>query len=126
MKALYKYPQAEFPYRHLVEENLRRGKGEPEFELADTGVFDGNRYFDVIVEYAKWAHIECRLTVKLACEGSAVVESLRALEKRGTRLILCRTCLDYFGLMDKVAVGPVGIMTDIVAAMEESTKVVSN
>ncbi|TFH30661.1 MAG: hypothetical protein E4G97_05360 [Deltaproteobacteria bacterium] len=63
--------------------------------------------------------------VKLACEGSAVVESLRALEKKGTRLILCRTCLDYFGLMDKVAVGSVGKMTDIVAAMEEATKVVS-
>jgi hypothetical protein len=63
--------------------------------------------------------------VKLACEGSAVVESLRALEKKGTRLILCRTCLDYFGLMDKVAVGSVGKMTDIVAALEKATKVVS-
>jgi sulfur relay (sulfurtransferase) complex TusBCD TusD component (DsrE family) len=63
--------------------------------------------------------------VKLACEGSAVVESLRALEKKGTRLILCRTCLDYFGLMDKVAVGSVGKMTDIVAALEAATKVVS-
>jgi len=63
--------------------------------------------------------------VKLACEGSAVVESLRALEKKGTRLILCRTCLDYFGLMDKVAVGSVGKMTDIVAALEEATKAVS-
>ena len=63
--------------------------------------------------------------VKLACEGSAVVDSLRALEKKGTRLILCRTCLDYFGLMDKVAVGSVGKMTDIVAAMEAATKVVS-
>jgi hypothetical protein len=63
--------------------------------------------------------------VKLACEGSAVVESLRALEKKGTRLILCRTCLDYFGLIDKVAVGSVGKMTDIVAALEEATKVVT-
>lgn len=63
--------------------------------------------------------------VKVACEGSAVVESLRALEKKGTRLILCRTCLDYFGLMDKVAVGSVGKMTDIIAALEEATKVVS-
>jgi hypothetical protein len=43
----------------------------------------------------------------------------------GTRLILCRTCLDYFGLMDKVAVGSVGKMTDIIAALEEATKVVS-
>jgi hypothetical protein len=53
MKYLYKYPQAEFPYSHLVEENRRRGKNEPEFELLDTSVFDDNRYFDVFVEYAK-------------------------------------------------------------------------
>src|SRR5712691_4389735 len=53
MKALYKYPQAEFPYARLIEENRRRGLAEPEFELVDTGVFDENRYFDVFVEYAK-------------------------------------------------------------------------
>ncbi len=53
LKALYKYPQAEFPYARLVEENRRRGRNEREFELVDTGVFDDNRYFDVFVEYAK-------------------------------------------------------------------------
>src|SRR5688572_6629274 len=53
MKALYKYPQAEFPYAALVEENRRRGRGAPEFELIDTGVFEGDRYWDVEVEYAK-------------------------------------------------------------------------
>ena len=53
MKGLYKYPQAEFPYRWLVEENQRRGRHVAEFELLDTGVFNGNRYFDVEVEYAK-------------------------------------------------------------------------
>src|SRR5215813_7165018 len=53
MKALYKYPQAEYPYGWLVEENRRRGLGAPEFELLDTGVFKDNRYFDVFVEYAK-------------------------------------------------------------------------
>src|SRR6516165_2507639 len=52
-KALYKYPQAEFPYAWLVEENRRRGKDQPEFELIDTGVFNYDRYFDVFVEYAK-------------------------------------------------------------------------
>ena len=52
-KALYKYPQSEFPYRQLIDENRRRGLSEPEFELADTGAFDGNRYFDVQIEYAK-------------------------------------------------------------------------
>src|SRR5262245_60018251 len=53
MKWLYKYPQAAFPYRRLVDENARRGRDAPEFELLDTGVFDEGRYFDVIVEYAK-------------------------------------------------------------------------
>ena len=53
MKYLYKYPQAEFPYSQLVEENRRRGKDQPEFELLDTGIFNDNRYFDVFVEYAK-------------------------------------------------------------------------
>jgi hypothetical protein len=53
MKALYKYPQLEYPYRRLVEENRgREGRG-PEYELLDTGVFDDDRYFDVFVEYAK-------------------------------------------------------------------------
>jgi hypothetical protein len=53
MKYLYKYPQAAFPYAQLVEENRRRGKNQPEFELLDTGVFNENRYFDIFVEYAK-------------------------------------------------------------------------
>ena len=53
LKALYKYPQGEFPYQWLVEENQRRGKQDSEFELIDTGLFDDDRYFDVFVEYAK-------------------------------------------------------------------------
>jgi Mannosylglycerate hydrolase MGH1-like glycoside hydrolase domain len=53
MKYLYKYPQQEFPYRNLVETNQRRSRGEFEYELLDTGVFDADRYFDVFVEYAK-------------------------------------------------------------------------
>jgi hypothetical protein len=53
MKMLYKYPQAAFPYTELVSENQRRGFTALEYELSDTGIFDGNRYFDVFVEYAK-------------------------------------------------------------------------
>ncbi|HSK28849.1 MAG TPA: glucosidase, partial [Candidatus Limnocylindria bacterium] len=53
MKFLYKYPQAEFPYNRLVEENRRRGKSDLEFELIDSGIFDDDRYFDVFIEYAK-------------------------------------------------------------------------
>ena len=55
MKMLYKYPQGEFPYQKLLEENRRRwGQvGAPEYELLDTGIFDEDRYFDVFIEYAK-------------------------------------------------------------------------
>ena len=54
MKYLYKYPQAAYPYQELVEENQRRGYGDPEYELLDTGIFEGDRYFDIFVEYAKY------------------------------------------------------------------------
>ena len=53
MKYLYKYPQQAFPYAQLVEENRRRSRADPEYELLDTGIFDDDRYFDVFVEYAK-------------------------------------------------------------------------
>src|SRR6267142_898638 len=53
MKYLYKYPQARFPYEGLVGENAKRGKTAPEYELLDSGIFNENRYFDVLVEYAK-------------------------------------------------------------------------
>jgi len=53
MKMLYKYPQAPFPYDELVTENGGRGLRDFEYELADTGAFEENRYFDIIIEYAK-------------------------------------------------------------------------
>ena len=53
LKMLYKYPQGEFPYGRLAEENRRRGIGQPEFELIDSGLLDDDRYFDVYVEYAQ-------------------------------------------------------------------------
>jgi hypothetical protein len=53
MKMLYKYPQNEFPYQLLVEENKRRSNLQSEFELIDTGIFNDNKYFDVFIEYAK-------------------------------------------------------------------------
>ena len=65
MKMLYKYPQAEYPYADLVSESRRRGFFDFEYELLDAGVFDDNRYFDVVVEYAKAApdDILARITV---------------------------------------------------------------
>lgn len=63
--------------------------------------------------------------VKLACEGSSVIDQLRTLKDRGVELILCSTCLDYFGLREKVAVGIVGGMPDIIEAMNLAEKVIS-
>jgi hypothetical protein len=74
MKYLYKYPQAEFPYTRLVEENRRRGKGEREFELLDTGAFDQNRYFDVEVEYAKAAADDILIRITAHNRGPEAAE----------------------------------------------------
>src|SRR5438552_2025897 len=69
MKFLYKYPHREFPYARLVEENRRRGKQDPEFELLDTGVFDEDRYFDVLVEYAKATPEEILIRITASNRG---------------------------------------------------------
>jgi hypothetical protein len=74
MKGLYKYPQAEFPYGQLVEENRRRGKNDREFELLDTGVFDENRYFDVTAEYAKASVEDILIKVTVTNHGPAEAE----------------------------------------------------
>jgi hypothetical protein len=73
-KALYKYPQTEFPYERLVAENRRRGKDVPEFELADAGAFDYARYFDVTVEYAKAAEEDILIRVEIANRGPVPAE----------------------------------------------------
>jgi len=69
MKALYKYPLTEYPYGRLVEENRRRGKGEAELELADTGAFDENRYADVVAEYAKASPNDILIRITVANRG---------------------------------------------------------
>jgi hypothetical protein len=74
MKYLYKYPQAEFPYARLVEENRKRGKLDPEFELIDTGIFDENRYFDVFVEYAKAGVEDILVRIKVVNRGPEAAE----------------------------------------------------
>src|ERR1700761_2594256 len=53
LKYLYKYPQAAFPYDRLVEENAKRTRLDPEYELVNTGIFNDSAYFDIFVEYAK-------------------------------------------------------------------------
>ena len=77
MKALYKYPQGEFPYRELVDENRRRSRHDLEFELLDTGIFDEGRYFDVITEYAK-ANAE-DILVKITVANRSPLEATLSL-----------------------------------------------
>jgi len=87
MRLLYKYPQATFPYAALVEENARRrGHNRPEYEIEDTGVFDGGRYFDVTVEYAKAAprDILMRITVTNQGPEAATLHVLPQLWARNT------------------------------------------
>src|SRR5678816_1347195 len=74
MKYLYKYPQDEFPYQKLVEENRSRGKQQPEFELLDTGVFDDNRTFDVFVEYAKGGPEDILIKITASNRGPEAAE----------------------------------------------------
>jgi hypothetical protein len=70
LKMLYKYPQTAFPYDQLVQENRRRGSGEPEFELLDTGAFNDSRYFDVFVEYAQAAPDDILMRVTALNRGA--------------------------------------------------------
>jgi len=92
MKALYKYPQERFPYEQLLEENRRRGRDEPEFELADTGIFDQRRYFDVFAEYAKRSpnDLLIRLTVANRGPQPAMLHLLPTLWFRNTWSWGCR------------------------------------
>jgi len=74
MKGLYKYPQSEFPYGELVEENRRRGKNDQEYELLDAGAFGENRYFDVVTEYAKAGVEDILIKITATNRGPAEAE----------------------------------------------------
>ena len=74
MKFLYKYPQNEFPYARLIEENRDRSKQTGEFELMDTGVFDEDKYFDCFVEYAKADVEDILIKITIANRGAEDAE----------------------------------------------------
>ena len=69
MKYLYKYPHAAFPYDMIVAENSKRSKNDPEYELLDTGVFDQNRYFDIVIEYAKNSPSDLAIKISVTNHG---------------------------------------------------------
>jgi len=86
LRALYRYPQVAFPYDRLIDENRRRGRQDPEFELLDTGVFDSGRYFDVFAEYAKASpdRILIRITVENRGPEDATLHLLPTVWFRNT------------------------------------------
>ena len=63
--------------------------------------------------------------VKLTCEGSRAIPGLHLIQGMGVRLLICRTCLEYFGLMGKVAVGEISTMTEIVKALTDADSVIT-
>jgi hypothetical protein len=86
LKMLYKYPQGEYPYARLVEENARRGLKDNEYELIDTGAFEGNRYWDVFVEYFKAAPDDILIQISIHNRGqeAATIHALPQLWFRNT------------------------------------------
>jgi hypothetical protein len=86
MKTLYKYPQAAFPYERLVQENRRRTREQPEYELIDTGIFDEDKYFDIFIEYAKagMEDILIRITVHNRGKEAAPLHILPTIWFRNT------------------------------------------
>jgi hypothetical protein len=86
MRWAYLYPQAAFPYQQLLEENAKRGRADDEYELFDTGVLDGNRFWDIVVDYAK-ADVEdwcIRITVRNAGPDEATLHVLPTVWFRNT------------------------------------------
>lgn len=84
------------------------------------------KFLTLITEAAPLPDAICFYTdgVRLACAGSPILPELRALEGRGVHLVLCKTCLDAFGLADQVEVGVVGGMPDIITAMWSADTVI--
>ena len=85
------------------------------------------KYLELLLQHKDLPAALCFYTegVRLVCEGSPVIESLRSLESRGVRLIVCTTCLNYFNLMEKVQAGIVGGMGDILEAQMKAEKVIT-
>jgi hypothetical protein len=102
----------------------RNGMGDAEPALQQKLV---TTYFKLLDENNILPAVICFYAngVKLAIEGSPVLDSLQSLESKGVRLVLCSTCLDYYSLADKVQAGIVGGMTDIIEAQRMAGKVIS-
>lgn len=85
------------------------------------------KFFELLLQNGKLPAAICFYTdgVKLVCEGSPVINQLRTLESKNVRLIICSTCLNYFGLNEKLQVGIVGGMGDVIEAQMKADKVIT-
>ena len=114
----------ESPFAHSVILITREGMGSADatlqHKLLDT-------YLNLLLENGSLPAAICFYTdgVKLVVEGSPLLERLSQIEQRGVRLIICSTCLNYFGLIEKVRVGIVGGMPDILEAQAQAAKVIT-
>ena len=108
----------------IVIQITRNGMGHADPELQQQLI---DKYLSLLDEHNQLPAAICFYTdgVKLAVEGSPVLKQLRSLESKGVHLILCGTCLNFFGLTDKVQVGVVGGMTDIIEAQWRAGKVIT-
>jgi intracellular sulfur oxidation DsrE/DsrF family protein len=86
-----------------------------------------NKYIELLIQNENLPVALCFYTegVKLVCEGSPVLEGLRNLERKGVRLIVCSTCLNYFELTEKIQLGIVGGMGDILESQAKAEKVIT-
>lgn len=106
----------------IVVTNNGMGKADEKLQLTLIA-----RYFDLLLQNDNLPAAICFYTdgVKLVCEGSPVIEQLQKLESNQVRLIICSTCLNYFALAEKVKVGIVGGMGDIIEAQTKAEKVIT-
>lgn len=100
------------------------GMGEADRTLQLTLI---QKYFELLLQNGQYPSAVCFYTdgVKLVCEGSPILEQLRALEAKNVRLVICSTCLNYFALTEQVRVGIVGGMGDILEAQSKAGKVIT-
>jgi hypothetical protein len=98
------------------------GKGPQDLQLTLLG-----KYLELLIHQNDLPAVICFYTegVRLVAEGSSVIDKLKALEDKDVRLVVCSTCLNYFGLTDKVKIGIVGGMGDIIEAQWQAGKVIT-
>jgi intracellular sulfur oxidation DsrE/DsrF family protein len=106
----------------ILVANNGMGKGPEDLQITLIG-----KYLDLLNQQTELPAAICFYTegVLLVVEGSPIIEKLKVLEKKGVRLIVCSTCLNYFGLTEKVKIGIVGGMGDILEAQWKAGKVIA-